>query len=360
MLGHRRGLRYDEVSIKSLLPTRFRSFTVTAAELLWPRGLSKIVENVMDARLLVARAKADAKQIALGPETLIGRAPECNLRIASGQVSRRHCVVKVADGVVSVRDLGSANGTRLNGQTISTEVDVAIPPGSTLVVGPLKFIVQFAAPKTEGDTELLTRKELGESSEMHELQKMAAAQVVDGEETKDYPPARGRQRGASFPLVVSRFPDGDGISDAEAPGDRARAGQGHSTEADFGALPNETVFDVVCHDQTPDFLPPPPSAAGNARSPVGGETDFLFEEDDLQRLAETVDTQSEGMPGADPAAESPAAAPETDSDGASEKQTGWRLFDLVRRKKNSANPAGGDKPRTDDDDDALRNFLKDS
>src|SRR5262245_20187840 len=103
-------------------------------------------ESVMDVRLFVAHSKPDAKQITLGPETLIGRSPDCNLRIASGQVSRRHCLIKVANDRVCVRDLGSANGTRLNGQTITAEVDVAVSPGSTLVVGPLKFIVQFNAP----------------------------------------------------------------------------------------------------------------------------------------------------------------------------------------------------------------------
>jgi pSer/pThr/pTyr-binding forkhead associated (FHA) protein len=195
----------------------------------------------MDVRLLVAHAKADAKQIALGRETLIGRSPDCNLRIASGQVSRKHCVIKVADSLVTVRDLSSANGTRLNGQTIKTEVDLPIPPGSTLVVGPLKFIVQFSVPRLNEDTELLTRSASGDSSELQELQRMAAAPVADGEDTKDYPPSRNRKRGAAPPLVVKGEPVQSAnaeIRDREAP-----PTQGKSTEADFAAIPNETVFD---------------------------------------------------------------------------------------------------------------------
>src|SRR5258708_158402 len=141
----------------------------------------------MDVRLLVAHSKADAKQIRLGAETLIGRSPDCNLRIASGQVSRRHCLVKVAETLVSVRDLGSANGTRLNGQTISTETDVPIPPGSTLVVGPLKFVVQFAPPKADEGSEPSSPAAQHDSSEILEL---AAVPVADGEETKDYPRSR--------------------------------------------------------------------------------------------------------------------------------------------------------------------------
>ncbi|HEY2253887.1 MAG TPA: FHA domain-containing protein, partial [Planctomycetaceae bacterium] len=80
----------------------------------------------MEVRLVVAHPSAESKQIRLGPETLIGRGHDCKLRISSSQVSRRHCVIKVADAGVSVRDLGSANGTRLNDVTIAAETDVPI------------------------------------------------------------------------------------------------------------------------------------------------------------------------------------------------------------------------------------------
>src|SRR5436190_4375474 len=114
--------------------------------------------EAMEVRLIVAHPAAETKQIRLGAETLIGRGPDCKLRISSGQVSRRHCLIKVVDATVSVRDLGSANGTRLNGLAVSPDVDVPIPPGSTLIVGPLKFVVQFAAPRSaaEEDTEWLS------------------------------------------------------------------------------------------------------------------------------------------------------------------------------------------------------------
>ena len=68
---------------------------------------------------------------------------------------------------------------------------------------------------------------------------MARAPVVDGEETKDYPPSRTRKRGVAPPLVVK----GEAENEAEARGREGRPAPGRTTEADFTAFPNETVFD---------------------------------------------------------------------------------------------------------------------
>jgi pSer/pThr/pTyr-binding forkhead associated (FHA) protein len=50
---------------------------------------------------------------------VVGRHRQCHVRIASPRVSRRHCCLALhSDGVV-VRDLGSTNGTRINGRRIN-------------------------------------------------------------------------------------------------------------------------------------------------------------------------------------------------------------------------------------------------
>ncbi|MGE5195354.1 MAG: FHA domain-containing protein [Deltaproteobacteria bacterium] len=306
----------------------------------------------MDVRLVVAHARADAKQIALHSETLIGRSPECNLRIASGQVSRKHCLIKVAEGHVSVRDLGSANGTRLNGQTITTEVDVPVAPGSTLVVGPLKFIVQFTAPKVDEDTELLTHDSSGGSSDLRELQQMATAPVVDGEETKDYPPSRARGHGAGVPAVISDNPAAESDREGNA-GGQGPSPQARTTEAEFEGVANETVFDGEFAGENLA------GRAASGRRPDAGEgTDLIFEEDDLRQLAAAID----GNEAAPPVAQSPAgpdaSSLETAPADPPEKRGGWGLLEMLRRKKKPAarEPAA---PPPDDDDESLSNFLKD-
>ena len=50
---------------------------------------------------------------------LIGRAEECDVRPLSEEVSRRHCAVHAGVAEVWVEDLGSRNGTRVNGRRLT-------------------------------------------------------------------------------------------------------------------------------------------------------------------------------------------------------------------------------------------------
>lgn len=100
----------------------------------------------MEVRLLITHGKANVKEVRLGSKTIIGRSADCNLKIASSQVSRRHCQIIVSDAAVRVRDLGSSNGTFLNGKAVPKDKDVSVLPGNDLVIGPLKFVVRFTLP----------------------------------------------------------------------------------------------------------------------------------------------------------------------------------------------------------------------
>ena len=62
-----------------------------------------------------------------GPEFIVGRAPECKLRPNSDMVSRRHCMITYGEGKATIRDLGSRNGTLLNGERISGECESCTP-----------------------------------------------------------------------------------------------------------------------------------------------------------------------------------------------------------------------------------------
>ena len=77
---------------------------------------------------------------------IIGRADDCHMKPRSEMVSRYHCAILVGDDVV-VRDLGSKNGVRLNGEKISTEKK--LKNGDKLVVGPLEFYVHITATNNE-------------------------------------------------------------------------------------------------------------------------------------------------------------------------------------------------------------------
>ncbi len=72
-----------------------------------------------------------------GP-TVIGRAPECTIPVTVDEISRRHVQLKpTADGV-AVEDLGSANGTFINGQRVTTGF---MEPGDELRLDAVRFML---------------------------------------------------------------------------------------------------------------------------------------------------------------------------------------------------------------------------
>lgn len=66
-------------------------------------------------------------------DVTLGRSPACEIPLDDDQVSRQHARVRVASGQVWITDLGSRNGTAVNGRRISGEV--LLQPGDRLQLG---------------------------------------------------------------------------------------------------------------------------------------------------------------------------------------------------------------------------------
>lgn len=61
----------------------------------------------------------EGRRVLIGSHgAVLGRAHECDVQIASTDVSRRHAEIRPADGGWTIRDLGSTNGVRLNGRAV--------------------------------------------------------------------------------------------------------------------------------------------------------------------------------------------------------------------------------------------------
>jgi len=94
----------------------------------------------MDVILKVIEgAKAGSKVAVKKDRFLIGRSPKCHLCAGSTAISRKHCAILRHDAKVTITDLGSRNGTLVNGKKITEEVELS--SGDELTVGPLKFMV---------------------------------------------------------------------------------------------------------------------------------------------------------------------------------------------------------------------------
>jgi DNA-binding winged helix-turn-helix (wHTH) protein len=77
-------------------------------------------------------------------ETLVGRDPGCTLTIPSGLVSREHARIVVDGERVTLLDLGSKNGTLVDGRRAAGEVPLA--DGDEVRIGPALLV--FCAPGT--------------------------------------------------------------------------------------------------------------------------------------------------------------------------------------------------------------------
>jgi anti-anti-sigma factor len=71
---------------------------------------------------------------------VIGRDGQCPFRIGSARVSKRHAAVEPRGGKVYLRDLGSTNGTCLNGQTLRGQ-ERELRNGDTIEIGPVRCTV---------------------------------------------------------------------------------------------------------------------------------------------------------------------------------------------------------------------------
>jgi predicted component of type VI protein secretion system len=71
--------------------------------------------------------------------TSIGRHDDCVIRIKSSQVSRRHCEIFEVEDELTIRDLGSSNGTFVNGKRVSGQL--VLKAGDELTVGAVSLRV---------------------------------------------------------------------------------------------------------------------------------------------------------------------------------------------------------------------------
>jgi pSer/pThr/pTyr-binding forkhead associated (FHA) protein len=71
---------------------------------------------------------------------LVGRKEGCDLRLNHRSISKQHCVLVKADGLILLRDLGSTNGTRVNGKRVRR---AALTANDQLSIASLSFRLLF-------------------------------------------------------------------------------------------------------------------------------------------------------------------------------------------------------------------------
>ena len=78
------------------------------------------------------RRPAGLLEAAIGGRLVLGRSSGCQLVFADDTVSRRHAELRLDDGRWMLRDLGSSNGTWVNGRRV---MEAEVAPGDELQLG---------------------------------------------------------------------------------------------------------------------------------------------------------------------------------------------------------------------------------
>jgi Protein of unknown function (DUF3662)/FHA domain len=103
-------------------------------------GKVDIVASFFEGDVRPMLVLADGTSLPIGRSPIvIGRLPECGVVLSDTNVSRRHAQVVMDDGEIMVSDLGSTNGTFVNGRRITR---AAIRPGDELSIGTSRLHVE--------------------------------------------------------------------------------------------------------------------------------------------------------------------------------------------------------------------------
>jgi predicted component of type VI protein secretion system len=135
--------------------------------------------------------------------TVVGRKEDCDLRLENKSVSKMHCVIVKTDGLLLLRDLGSTNGTRVNGQRVRR---AALLPNDQLTIASYKFRVHLGpAPVGEPHHDRTQQLEAGEVAHLLKKPDPNAPPSSDAHE-------------ANPPLHPNALPDVYPADEADKPG----------------------------------------------------------------------------------------------------------------------------------------------
>ncbi len=134
----------------------------------------------------------------LKPEITMGRRAGCSIRLDFDNVSGKHCVLTLINGVWHVRDLGSTNGTSVNGSRTSSQH--AIMPDDELGIADHLFTIDYvpSGPEAFISTHKVLDDEVQEEKKRHSLMELAGLDTDD-----DKPKKVARPKSA--PTLIERL-----------------------------------------------------------------------------------------------------------------------------------------------------------
>src|SRR5262245_29276991 len=88
-------------------------------------------------RLVITKGPTAGRDYRVGTECVIGRAADVDFSIDDGGISRRHCRVRSEGAGYVIEDLGSRNGTMVNGAVVQS---APLSDGAIIRIGTVEMI----------------------------------------------------------------------------------------------------------------------------------------------------------------------------------------------------------------------------
>jgi pSer/pThr/pTyr-binding forkhead associated (FHA) protein len=109
----------------------------------------------------------------LKPELTVGRRGSCDIRLDFQNVSGKHCALRLINGVWHVRDLGSTNGTTVNGSRLSSQH--AIMPEDEVGLSDHLYTIHYvpSGPEAFISTHKVLDQEVQDERKRHSLMELA-------------------------------------------------------------------------------------------------------------------------------------------------------------------------------------------
>jgi pSer/pThr/pTyr-binding forkhead associated (FHA) protein len=155
-------------------------------------------------------------------EIVVGRRPTNDVRLDFENVSGKHCVLRYIKGIWHVRDLGSTNGTTLNGNRIAHEE--SLMPDDELGISSHFFKIDYEpvgpAAVLGGNQALADDEEISEQKKQHSLMELAGlSSDIDRAMPKRKRPTRAAERIVRPSADEAEFDDvlPDHVKNAPAP-----------------------------------------------------------------------------------------------------------------------------------------------
>jgi serine phosphatase RsbU (regulator of sigma subunit) len=120
--------------------------------------------------LIILHGPETGKSFPLSQDrTTLGRNTDCAIPLVGKQVSRQHAFLYHQDGKYYVQDLGSSNGTFLNGKRLTPHVASVLTESDTFQIGPYLFALrQVAAAPARADDASIVVREMVSATSLHE------------------------------------------------------------------------------------------------------------------------------------------------------------------------------------------------